>query len=210
LLKENMNANRKRNPVLLVHGWLDTTAKFNKMAAYLRSSGWEVHCFDLVPNLGNIELEKLADQVADYVANTFESDRPFDLIGFSMGGIVSRYYVQRLGGIDRVQRFIAISSPHQGTLTGYALNLPGIAQMRPKSAFLEDLNRDIAILERLNFTSIWTPFDAIILPAKSSQMPVGREIKFNVPIHAWMVGDKRVIQAVAQELEAPLGREEGG
>jgi triacylglycerol lipase len=205
-----MNANRKRNPVLLVHGWLDTTAKFNKMAAYLRSSGWEVHCFDLVPNLGNIELEKLADQVADYVANTFESDRPFDLIGFSMGGIVSRYYVQRLGGIDRVQRFIAISSPHQGTLTGYALNLPGIAQMRPKSAFLEDLNRDIAILERLNFTSIWTPFDAIILPAKSSQMPVGREIKFNVPIHAWMVGDKRVIQAVAQELEAPLGREEGG
>jgi len=205
-----MNPDRKRNPVLLVHGWLDTTAKFNKMAAYLRNSGWEVHCFDLVPNLGNIELEKLADQVADYVANTFESDRPFDLIGFSMGGIVSRYYVQRLGGIDRVQRFIAISSPHQGTLTGYALNLPGIAQMRPKCPFLEDLNRDAAILERLNFTSIWTPFDAIILPAKSSQMPIGREIKVNVPIHAWMVSDKRVIQAVAQELEAPVEKGEGG
>ncbi len=199
-----MNPNQKRNPVLLVHGWLDTTAKFDKMAAHLRSSGWEVHCFDLVPNLGNIELEKLADQVADYVARTFESDRLFDLIGFSMGGIVSRYYVQRLGGIDRVQRFIAISSPHQGTLTGYALNLPGIAQMRPKSAFLEDLNQDASMLERLNFTSMWTPFDGIILPAKSSQMPVGREIKFNVPIHAWMVSDDRVIQAVAKELEAPV------
>lgn len=199
-----MNSNNKRNPVLLVHGWLDTRAKFDKMAGYLRNLGWEVHCFDLVPNLGNIELEKLADQVADYVASTFESDRHFDLIGFSMGGIVSRYYLQRLGGIDRVQRFIAISSPHQGTLTGYTLNLPGIAQMRPKSALLEDLNRDAAMLERLNFTSIWTPFDAIILPANSCQMPVGREIKLNVLVHAWMVDDDRVLRAVAKELEAPV------
>lgn len=199
-----MNPNNKRNPVLLVHGWLDTRAKFDKMAGYLRNLGLEVHSFDLVPNLGNIELEKLADQVADYADRTIEGDRHFDLIGFSMGGIVSRYYVQRLGGIDRVQRFIAISSPHQGTLTGYSLNLPGIAQMRPKSALLEDLNRDAAMLERLNFTSIWTPFDAIILPANSCQMPVGREIKVNVLVHAWMVSDDRVLQAVAEELEAPV------
>ncbi|MDY6806998.1 MAG: alpha/beta fold hydrolase [Cyanobacteriota bacterium] len=199
-----MNPNNKRNPVLLVHGWLDTRAKFDKMAGYLRNLGWEVHSLDLVPNLGNIELEKLADQVADYADRTIARDRHFDLIGFSMGGIVSRYYVQRLGGIDRVQRFIAISSPHQGTLTGYSLNLPGIAQMRPKSALLEDLNRDAAMLERLNFTSIWTPFDAIILPANSCQMPVGREIKVNVLVHAWMVSDDRVLRAVAEELEAPV------
>lgn len=199
-----MNPNNKRNPVLLVHGWLDTRAKFDKMTGYLRNLGWEVHSFDLVPNLGNIELEKLADQVADYAQRTIAGDRLFDLIGFSMGGIVSRYYLQRLGGIDRVQRFIAISSPHQGTLTGYTLNLPGIAQMRPKSALLEDLNRDAAMLERLNFTSIWTPFDAIILPANSCQMPVGREIKVNVLVHAWMVSDDRVLRAVAEELEAPV------
>ena len=199
-----MNANKKRNPVLLVHGWLDTTAKFDKMAGYLRNLGWEVHSFDLVPNLGNMELEKLADQVADYVAEAFESDRPFDLIGFSMGGIVSRYYLQRLGGIDRVQRFIAISSPHQGTLVGYAFNLAGIVQMRPKSPLLEDLNRDIAALKKLNCTSIWTPFDTIILPATSCKMPVGRDIKINVPLHAWMVDDDRVIQVVVKELKAPI------
>jgi len=51
----------------------------------------------------------LGQQVANYVAATF-APKPFDLVGFSMGGIVSRYYVQRLGGIDRVQRFITLAS----------------------------------------------------------------------------------------------------
>jgi len=35
-------------------------------------------------------------KVANYVAANFAPEQPFDLVGFSMGGIVSRYYVQRL------------------------------------------------------------------------------------------------------------------
>ncbi|NES93186.1 lipase, partial [Okeania sp. SIO2B9] len=145
--------------------------------------------------------DKLAEQVANYVDKIFPPNQPFDLIGFSMGGIVSRYYVQRLGGIERVERFITISSPHNGTLTGYALNLAAPTQMRPKSAFLEDLNQDIALLEQINFTSIWTPYDAMILPARSSQIPVGKDIKINVLLHAWMVSDEKVLKLIVEELK---------
>ncbi|GGA19577.1 triacylglycerol lipase [Okeania sp. KiyG1] len=197
-----MNRLNKPNPVLLIHGIFDTIRIFDRMSRYLKNLGWDVYSLNLVPNYGILGLDKLAKQVDDYINKTFPPNQTLDLIGFSMGGIVSRYYVQRLGGIERVERFITISSPHNGTLTAYALNLAAPKQMRPKSDFLEDLNQDIALLEQINFTSIWTPYDAMILPARSSQVPVGRDIKINVLLHAWMVSDEKVFKVIAEELKA--------
>ena len=196
-----MESLNKPNPVLLIHGIFDTIRIFEKMSRYLKKLGWEVYSLNLVPNYGILGLDKLAEQVADYVNKTFPPNQPLDLIGFSMGGIVSRYYVQRLGGIDKVENFITISAPHIGTLTGYALNLAAPIQMRPKSNFLENLNQDIALLDKTNFTSIWTPYDAMILPPKSSQVPVGRDIKIDVFLHPWMVSDEKVLKVIVEELK---------
>ena len=196
-----MESLNKPNPVLLIHGIFDTIRIFDKMSRYLKKLGWEVYSLNLVPNYGILGLDKLAEQVADYVNKTFPPNQPLDLIGFSMGGIVSRYYVQRLGGIDKAENFITISAPHNGTLTGYALNLAAPIQMRPKSNFLENLNQDIALLDKTNFTSIWTPYDAMILPPKSSQVPVGRDIKIDVFLHSWMVSDEKVLKVIVEELK---------
>jgi len=194
----------KCNRVLLIHGIDDTVAVFDTMSAYLKQLGWNVYGLDLIPCNGDSGLDMLAKQVADYVTKTFLPDEPFDLVGFSMGGIISRYYVQRLGGISRVQRFITISAPHHGSWLGYARQNPGCRQLRPESDFLQDLNRDAAMLARLNFTSIWTPFDLMILPANSSSMPVGKEIKVPILVHSWMVRDSQSLRLVAQELMEPL------
>jgi triacylglycerol lipase len=193
-----------RNPVLLIHGIDDTDAIFHKMIPYLRSQGWPVHSLNLVPNNGKVGLDRLAQQVADYVDQTFAPGQTIDLVGFSMGGIVSRYYLQRLNGLQRVQRFISISSPHQGTWAAFGRLNAGANQMQPKSAFLTDLNEDVAQLQRINFTSIWTPLDLIILPANSSQLPVGREKKVWVGGHAWMVTDQRSLRAIAESLAEPI------
>jgi triacylglycerol lipase len=90
---------QQRNSVVLVHGINDTGQVFQTMATYLRKRGWSVYTLDLIPNNGDFGLEKLAQQVADYIADSFAPEQPLDLVGFSMGGIISRYYVQRLGGI---------------------------------------------------------------------------------------------------------------
>lgn len=121
-----------------------------------------------------------------------------------MGGLVTRYYLQRLGGIHRVQRFISISSPHSGTWTAYTLRGKGCIQMRPGSAFLEDLNRDASVLKNLNFTSIWTPWDFIIFPTSSSQISAAKEVKLSVFAHAMMARDSRSLKAVAEALSEPL------
>ncbi|MBD1935809.1 alpha/beta fold hydrolase [Microcoleus sp. FACHB-68] len=199
-----MNSSNTRNPVLLIHGIWDTSALFNTMTAYLTKLGWPVYSLDLIPNNCDIGLDELARQVADYAANIFEPAQPFDLIGFSMGGIVSRYYVQRLGGINRVQRFITISSPHQGTWLAHSSRRPGYLQMCPRSEFLRDLDRDVKMLDQVNFTSIWTPFDLMIVPAHSSKMPVGKEVVVPVPLHAQMVTDPRSLKVVAEALMSPI------
>lgn len=203
-INKSMVARQERNPVLLVHGYSDTTDVFRKLSSYLTNLGWSIHSFNLIPNRGELSLDQLAAQVANYVDRNFDSNQPLDLIGFSMGGIVSRYYIQRLGGIERVQRFICMSAPNQGTLVAHPLFwLPGCQQMRRNSKFLQDLNRDLATLERLNFTFMWTPFDLMIIPANSSVLPIGKEVRLPVRLHSWMLTDQRSLKAIATALSEP-------
>lgn len=192
---------KNRNPVVLVHGIYDTEVKFNTMKRYLTKLGWSVHCLNLKPNNGDSHLEYLAEQVANYINNMFASEQPIDLIGFSMGGLVTRYYLQRLGGINKVHRYISISAPNNGTLTAYTLPRPGVKQMRPNSKFLQDLNQDIKdSLSQINVTVIWTPYDLLIVPPNSSQINIGKEIKLPVLVHEWMVKDSRTLKAISQAL----------
>ncbi|WP_138501254.1 esterase/lipase family protein [Nostoc sp. PA-18-2419] len=196
--------NQQRNPVLLIHGIDDTEAVFRKMRPYLIQQCLPVHALNLVPNNGDLGLDELAKQVADYITTNFGWEQPLDLVGFSMGGIVSRYYVQRLGGINRVQRFITIASPHHGTVVAYGSRRPGCIQMRPDSLFLKDLNSDAVMLKQLNFTSIWTPYDLMIVPANSSQMPVGQQVIVPVALHPWMLTDSGSLAAVTAALAQPI------
>ncbi|MEB3248177.1 MAG: triacylglycerol lipase [Merismopediaceae bacterium] len=194
-----------RNPVLLVHGIHDTVSKFKTLQSYLTDRGWSVHALNLTPNDGSAPLEVLAQQVADYVSDRFPPEQPIDLLGFSMGGVVTRYYLQRLGGHQKVQRYISISAPNRGTWLGFSLPLPGVRQMSPGSQFLVDLNRDHhQFLATLKVTIIWTPFDLMILPAVSSQLGLGKEIVLPVPVHSWMVSDRRTLTVVKEALLEPL------
>ena len=174
------------------------------MVSHLVYQGWEVYSFDLHFNYCRWGLDQIARQVANYIDKTFPASQPLDLVGLSMGDLISRYYVQRLGGIERVQRLVTISSPHRGTWLAYALPLASYVQMRPDSAFLQDLNQDVEKLEQIQFTSIWTPADFIIVPPQSSKLGVGKEIKLSVFTHAMMARDASSLEAVAKALYTPL------
>ncbi|MDJ0620795.1 MAG: triacylglycerol lipase [Calothrix sp. MO_192.B10] len=199
-----MKNGQGRNSVVLVHGIFDTHRVFDRMASYLRKNGWQTHSLDLIPNNGDKGLDELAQQVADYIALNFTPGETLDLVGFSMGGIVSRYYVQKLGGIKRIQRLVNISTPNHGTAIAYFPQNIGGKQMRPRSQFLQDLNQDIGMLKKINYTCIWTPFDLMIVPATSSKMPVGEEVVLPVGLHPWMLTDSRSIKSVATALSTPL------
>jgi triacylglycerol lipase len=162
----------------------------------------QVHSLNLIPNNGDAGIEELANQLAVCIGSGFPAGQPIDLVGFSMGGLVARYYLQRLGALARVQRFIAISSPHNGTWMAFLRRNPGARQMRPGSDFLKDLNRDAAVLNRIQLTTIRTPFDLMIIPSGSSDLAAGRSIRVNVAAHPLMVRDRRVLEWVHRLLVA--------
>ena len=124
-----------------------------------------------------------------------------DLVGFSLGGMVSRYYIQRLGGAARVRRFVTISSPHGGTVAAYFRWNPGAADMRPGSPFLRELAESADTLKGVEMTTIWTPFDMMIFPSWSSRVAGARERVLPVLAHPWMVRDERACRAVVEALD---------
>lgn len=46
------------------------------------------------------------------------SEQPVVIIGHSLGTLVARYYVERLGGDKRVERIILMGGPHKGAVKG--------------------------------------------------------------------------------------------
>ena len=195
-----LKANNSR-AVVLVHGIWDTSRVFARMSKYLTARGFRTLAVDLTPSDGAVGLEDLAAQLAEFVERALAPGESFDLVGSSMGGLVSRYYVQRLGGVERVGRLITISAPHQGTYWAYTAGNAGSKQMRPGSKFLVDLDRDMQSLERVRVASIWTPLDLMIVPAGSSRLGVGEEFPVTVGLHAWMVRSRKCWEVVGRLLE---------
>jgi triacylglycerol lipase len=191
----------QRGPVLLVHGFSDSAVSMNIIGQRLARSGWKIYTMSLVPSDGSASLENLAGQLAAYIDQTFPNRSGINLVGFSMGGIVCRYYVQKLDPTHRVERFVTISAPHHGTWTAYLSKKAGCVEMRPGSAFLNSLNSDLDRLRRVRFMSLWTPLDLVILPASSSRMSVGRQTRIWAAAHPLMILQRQSIDTVELFLE---------
>jgi len=185
---------------VLVHGIFDTGRIFAVMGRALERRGYICHAPSLRPRGGLKPLEHWADQLAAVVDREVPAAEKFHLIGFSMGGMVGRYFVQRRGGGARLGRLVTISTPHHGSRTAQLLPTPGSRQLRPDSDFVADLNRDVDTLAAYGFTSLWTRFDLMVVPARSSVIAPAQCREFAVPLHALMLLDRRVIAAVAAAL----------
>jgi len=191
-------------PVLLVHGIWDTAKVMGPLKAGLERRGLgPVHALDLVPRGGRAPIAELGELVAreaEALAAREGASR-IDVVGFSMGALVARWYVQRGGGKERVRRFVSISGPHRGTLNAYALPLPAVRDMRPNSDLLRDLAADADPFGAVDVHCVYTPFDVMILPAKSSVLPGARSVRsIGVVMHGLMIFDRRVHDHVAEVL----------
>ena len=169
----------------------------------LRAEGYEPHTLTLRPRRATVDLHAYARQVAAYADAHLGPDVApdgFGLVAHSMGGIVARVYLQRLGGLDRVHRLVTLSSPHKGSAWAHPTPLPAARDLRPGSELLADLDRDAHRLEAVRPVSIWTPFDLMIVPASSSVASFGTVEQIPVLHHRLMLFSPRVARRVAHLL----------
>jgi len=187
--------------VVLVNGIYNTGERMRKMGRRLESRGWQAYAINLRPNDGSVSFAAMAEQLDAFVTANIPSGEKFDLVGFSMGGLVCRYYIQKMGGYRRVRRFVTLSTPNHGTLWAWLSGRAGVMEMRPGSQMLDELNADVSKLAPLDYTSIYTPLDLTVVPSSSSRMQIARNVVSWVPFHALMIYMPGPIRAVEQALE---------
>ena len=188
-------------PVILVPGIGDDERKLRMLVRRLQQAGRQPIAISPQPSDGSAPIDTLARLLADAISDALGPDQPLDLFGFSMGGLICRYYLQQLGGLWRTRRFVTLASPHRGTWVAY--RYPGRAaarQMRPYSPFLVALNAEMH-LEQVAFTFLWSPLDLTVLPASNSALPVGRSVRVLSPMHGTLLYDPNVLRQVAACLD---------
>jgi len=198
-------------PVLLVHGIWDTGARFARMEAHLHREGVEhVHALTFTPNDGSARIEYLAEQVRDEVEALMKRTgaSQVDVVGFSMGALVSRTYIAMLGGSASVRRFISISGPHAGTWNAHILGamerFSGVRDMKPESELL--LRLSALSLNSTETHVIYTPFDLMILPPRSSELREAKTTtRIAAPVHRFVIDDGRVLRRVSALLKDDAG-----
>ncbi|ADC64190.1 esterase/lipase family protein [Allochromatium vinosum] len=184
--------------IVLVHGIFDTERIFKNVSNLMTAHGYKTFSINLRPNYGIAGIEDLAFQLKIFAESKIPRGEQFSLIGFSMGGIVSRHYLQNLGGTNNVNKFIAVSSPHYGTVLSYLLPLKGSLQMRPGSTYLRNLNSNVDSLLPVRPVSFWTKYDQMIIPQKSAIMSVGDSVQMPIFPHRRMVTSKLASHALVE------------
>lgn len=190
-------------PVVLTPGYEDDERKVTYLARRLHRLGRTPIALAPQPSDGTVVIEELAQRLAALIDAAVGTERAFDFFGFSMGGLIGRYYLQHLGGAARVQRFVTLATPHRGTYSAHLVNgKPAVAQMRPGSDFLTRLNDDPVHLDAVEFVALWTPFDLSVTPSNHAYVPGRPQRVLYSPFHGTLLRDPWVLAAVCGALNA--------
>ncbi|KPM51515.1 alpha/beta hydrolase [Frankia sp. R43] len=155
-------------PVLLVHGLVDNRSVFARLERSLRRRGFTtVTSVDVPLFATSVEAAAVALAAAVEQAVRRHGHPDVNIVAHSLGGLVARYYVQRLGGDEYVRTLITLASPHNGTRL--ASRLPRavayrvLAQLRPGSALLQELAEPAPGL-RTRFVAVAGGLDTVVRP----------------------------------------------
>ncbi len=162
---------RDHPPVVLLHGFVDNRSAFALLRRSLLRHGWtRVQALNYSPLTGDIRsaAAQLGPHIEQVCAESGYSQ--VDIVGHSLGGLVARYYVQRLGGDARIRTLVTLGTPHSGTRAVPALAPHPLArQMRPGSSVLEELARPAKGC-KTHFVAFWSDLDQLMIPVESARL----------------------------------------
>jgi hypothetical protein len=158
-----------RIPVLLVHGLVDNRSVFSVMHRSLRRRGFShVFTWNYSPLLTDVA--RGAADLGAHIERICERTG-YDgvhVVGHSLGGLISRYYVQRQGGDRRVESLVTLGTPHEGSVWAHVLPMPLIRQLRPGSPVLQELAQPAPGC-RTHLTAIYSDLDQMVVPTSSGR-----------------------------------------
>jgi triacylglycerol lipase len=157
-------------PILLLHGIMDNRSVFAVFRRSLRRRGFGVvHAVNYSLFTGDVRAA--AHQLRGHVERLREetgADR-VHIVGHSLGGVIARYYVQRMGGSAAVHTLVTLGSPHSGSWSAYLMPTPLARQLRPGSELMHELARPAPGCTT-RFGVVWSRMDQMILPQGNARL----------------------------------------
>ena len=156
-------------PVVLLHGFIDNRSVFVLLRRSLAQHGrQQIETLNYSPLTRDIRAaaELLGRRIEEICERTGAGQ--IDVVGHSLGGLIARYYVQRLGGDARVRTLVTLGTPHSGTrVMPVADAHPIVRQMRPGSPVLEELTLPAPDC-RTHFVGFWSDLDHVMDPPETA------------------------------------------
>jgi pimeloyl-ACP methyl ester carboxylesterase len=191
-------------PILLVHGMVDNHSVFALLRRGLLRRGFgRVHTLNYSPLTRDVRAAaaRLAEEVEALTAET--GYERVHVVGHSLGGLVARYYVQRLGGDERVHTLVTLGTPHGGTLPAHLLPARLCRQLRPGSELLAELDAPSPGC-RTRFVAYWSDLDQMVVPQRGGRIVHPDLAVSNVLVrragHMSLPIDPRVVHGVCTRL----------
>jgi triacylglycerol lipase len=147
----------------------------------------------------------LAEQLKLAIDQRWGGTAEVHVVAHSMGGLISRQYLQHLGGHQRCASLTTLATPHHGTLAAWCYPGKGAWQMRAGSEFLQSLVATEHRLAGMALHSYCTPMDLIILPYTSSHWDMADNRTVAAPAHPLVMFCPCVVRHLT-EITSPVGQ----
>lgn len=170
-------------PILLVHGMVDNRSIFTVLRRGLVSRGFgriETINYPILTGDVRVAAARLGEEV-DRIVEATGYER-IHIVGHSLGGLMARYYVTRLGGDERVHTLVTLGTPHQGSLLAHAWNNSLTRQLRPGSGLLAELAQPVPSC-RTRFIAYWSDLDQVVLPQRNAALHHADLNVHNIELH---------------------------
>ncbi len=198
-----MKVLEKRNPIILIHGLWNNSSIFSSISSKLDDIGVEYFAPTLKHSYGMTSLIYLTNILNELILEKYGLEKKLDILGFSMGGIIGRYWLQKFNGYKRTRRFISIGSPHKGTFIAQLVpKFPfrGISEMKIKSKFLRELAKNDFLLDDIECINFFTYWDFMVFPSWWTNLNLGKKISVKVYKHRNLVRNNSAVDKIIGEI----------
>lgn len=190
----------QKKPVLFVHGIFHNRSAFTWLKQNLSWCGWR--------NFKEINLSTSTHSIPEMAAHVraavealkheYETDQ-VDLVAHSLGGIVSRYYVQNMEGDGSIRHLITVGTPHRGTPISRLSVLRHIRELSPTSETMQLLN-GLPLPQKTQALAISGEMDVFTRPGRAGWWPGVRNIELKRLGHTGLLFSRRVALLIRARL----------
>ena len=196
-----MDTNKR--PIFLVHGLWNNPKLFEKLIERIEDVDCQLYRPHLPHSFGKTSLWKLARDLDSKIEELVGPKIEIDIVGFSMGGLISRIWLQNYDGFLRTKRFFSIGTPHLGTYTAQIIPsflMPGLGEMKRGSNLVAQLNNDLTPLTSLECISFYTKWDLMSFPGWQAKLPLGNSYELPVLTHKELITNTSALEILVEKI----------